>query len=68
MTHVSLVPWDDPVAGKLRDAQQAELRALYGEDDIEHDMVGGGFGENASQAGDHAAGVADRPAPSTQKK
>lgn len=40
MTHVSLVPWDDPVAGKLRDAQQAELRALYGEDDIEHDMVG----------------------------
>ncbi|WP_426593271.1 GNAT family N-acetyltransferase [Cellulomonas sp. McL0617] len=37
---LSLVDWDDPAATRLRDAQQAELRDLYGEDDIEHDLTG----------------------------
>ncbi|WP_309134135.1 GNAT family N-acetyltransferase [Cellulomonas sp.] len=37
---VDVVPWDDPDARLLRDAQQAELRERYGEDDIGHDMTG----------------------------
>ncbi|MFC8192321.1 GNAT family N-acetyltransferase [Cellulomonas sp. NPDC057328] len=37
---VTAVPWDDPDARRLRDAQQAELRERYGEDDIGHDMTG----------------------------
>lgn len=37
---VDVVPWDDPDARALRDAQQAELRERYGEDDIGHDMTG----------------------------
>ncbi len=37
---LSLVSWDDPDAKQLRDAQQAELRALYGEEDLGHDMTG----------------------------
>ena len=30
---LTTVPWDDPDAARLRDAMQAELRALYGDDD-----------------------------------
>jgi GNAT superfamily N-acetyltransferase len=37
---ISVVDWDDPAAKSLRDAQQAELKDLYGEDDIGHDMTG----------------------------
>lgn len=37
---VDVVAWDDPDARALRDAQQAELRERYGEDDIGHDMTG----------------------------
>jgi GNAT superfamily N-acetyltransferase len=35
-----LVDWDDPDAARLRGAQQAELRELYGDDDIGHAMTG----------------------------
>ena len=35
-----LVDWDDPDAARLRAAQQAELLALYGEEDIGHAMTG----------------------------
>lgn len=38
--HVTEVGWADPDATRLRDAQQAELRDRYGEDDIGHDMAG----------------------------
>lgn len=34
------VAWDDPETTRLRDAQQAELRDRYGEDDIGHTMAG----------------------------
>lgn len=34
------VPWGDPEFAALRTAQQAELRARYGGDDIGHDMTG----------------------------
>ena len=34
------VAWDDPEATRLRDAQQAELRDRYGDDDIGHTMSG----------------------------
>jgi GNAT superfamily N-acetyltransferase len=34
------VAWDDPEATRLRDAQQAELRERYGDDDIGHTMSG----------------------------
>jgi GNAT superfamily N-acetyltransferase len=34
--------WDDPDVAALRTAQQAELRALYGDDDIGHEMTGDG--------------------------
>ena len=37
---VDLVDWDDPDATRLRDAQQAELRERYGDDDIGHTMTG----------------------------
>jgi GNAT superfamily N-acetyltransferase len=37
---VDLVAWDHPDAGRLRDAQQAELRERYGDDDIGHEMTG----------------------------
>ena len=37
---ISVVDWDDPAAKLLRDAQQAELKDLYGEEDIGHDMTG----------------------------
>lgn len=37
---LSLVPWDDDAAARLRAEQQAELRDRYGEDDIGHDMTG----------------------------
>lgn len=37
---IHLVGWDDPAAKQLRDAQQAELKDLYGEDDIGHEMTG----------------------------
>jgi GNAT superfamily N-acetyltransferase len=37
---VDLVDWDDPDATRLRDAQQVELRELYGDDDIGHGMTG----------------------------
>ncbi len=37
---VDLVDWDDPDATRLRDAQQVELRDLYGDDDIGHGMAG----------------------------
>jgi GNAT superfamily N-acetyltransferase len=37
---VDLVEWDDPDATRLRDAQQVELRELYGDDDIGHGMTG----------------------------
>ena len=40
MTQIDLVSWDDPVATRLRDAQQRELADLYGEPDIGHDMTG----------------------------
>ncbi|WP_028050448.1 GNAT family N-acetyltransferase [Cellulomonas sp. URHD0024] len=36
---ISLVTWDDPAAQTLRDAQQRELRELYGDDDIGHEMT-----------------------------
>jgi len=39
-TTLALVDWDDPDAARLRTAQQDELRALYGEDDIGHTMTG----------------------------
>lgn len=34
------VTWDHPDATRLRDAQQAELRDRYGDDDIGHTMTG----------------------------
>lgn len=34
------VPWDDPAAHALREAQQDELHERYGEDDIGRDMSG----------------------------
>jgi GNAT superfamily N-acetyltransferase len=37
---LTLVDWDDPDALRLRTAQQAELLALYGEEDIGHEMTG----------------------------
>ncbi|HEX7806012.1 MAG TPA: GNAT family N-acetyltransferase [Cellulomonas sp.] len=37
---IDLVDWDDPEATRLRVAQQAELRDLYGDDDIGHTMTG----------------------------
>ena len=37
---VDLVDWEDPDATRLRDAQQVELRDLYGDDDIGHGMTG----------------------------
>ncbi|CAN5168435.1 hypothetical protein BH11ACT1_BH11ACT1_16620 [soil metagenome] len=37
---LDLVDWDDPDATRLRDAQQVELRELYGDDDIGHTMTG----------------------------
>lgn len=37
---VDVVAWDHPDVVRLRDAQQAELRDRYGEDDIGHDMTG----------------------------
>jgi GNAT superfamily N-acetyltransferase len=37
---VDLVDWVDPDATRLRDAQQAELRERYGDDDIGHGMTG----------------------------
>jgi GNAT superfamily N-acetyltransferase len=37
---ISVVDWDDPASKRLRDAQQAELKDLYGEDDIGHEMTG----------------------------
>lgn len=37
---VETVPWAHPEATALRDAQQAELRARYGADDIGADMTG----------------------------
>ncbi|HEX5333908.1 MAG TPA: GNAT family N-acetyltransferase [Cellulomonas sp.] len=37
---IDLVDWDDPDATRLRVAQQAELRELYGDDDIGHTMTG----------------------------
>jgi GNAT superfamily N-acetyltransferase len=37
-----LATWDDPGVAALRTAQQAELRALYGDDDIGHGMTGDG--------------------------
>ncbi len=37
---LEVVPWDDPDATALRTAQQAELRARYGDDDIGHAMTG----------------------------
>ena len=37
---LDLVGWDEPDAERLRTAQQAELRALYGDDDIGHTMTG----------------------------
>ncbi|MBO3083283.1 GNAT family N-acetyltransferase [Cellulomonas fengjieae] len=39
-TTIELVGWDDPDAARLRTAQQAELRDLYGDDDIGHAMTG----------------------------
>ncbi|KRD44100.1 GCN5 family acetyltransferase [Cellulomonas sp. Root930] len=39
-TSIALVDWDDPDALRLRTAQQAELLALYGEEDIGHEMTG----------------------------
>lgn len=38
-----LATWDDPGVAALRTAQQAELRALYGDDDIGHEMTGDGI-------------------------
>ncbi len=40
---VERVAWDDPDARVLRDAQQAELRARYGDDDVAHAMTGDGI-------------------------
>lgn len=40
---LELVDWDHPDAARLRDAQQAELKSLYGEDDIGHTMTGDGI-------------------------
>ena len=40
MTALHLVGWDDEDFAALRNSQQAELRALYGDDDIGHDMAG----------------------------
>ncbi|MFI2754105.1 GNAT family N-acetyltransferase [Cellulomonas sp. P22] len=37
---VALVAWDDPEFAALRTAQQAELRELYGDDDLGHAMTG----------------------------
>ncbi|WP_315098601.1 GNAT family N-acetyltransferase [uncultured Cellulomonas sp.] len=37
---LTLVDWDDPDALRLRTAQQAELLALYGEEDLGHEMTG----------------------------
>lgn len=37
---VDVVSWDHPDVVRLRDAQQAELRDRYGEDDIGHEMTG----------------------------
>ncbi|MDQ0374993.1 GNAT family N-acetyltransferase [Cellulomonas humilata] len=39
-TSITLVDWDDPDALRLRTAQQAELLALYGEEDIGASMTG----------------------------
>ena len=39
-TSITLVDWDDPDALRLRTAQQAELLALYGEEDIGAAMTG----------------------------
>jgi GNAT superfamily N-acetyltransferase len=39
-TSIELVDWDDPDALRLRTAQQAELLALYGEEDIGAAMTG----------------------------
>ena len=38
-----LASWDDGDVAALRTAQQAELRALYGDDDIGHEMTGDGI-------------------------
>ncbi len=38
-----LASWDDPDVAALRTAQQAELRVLYGDDDIGHGMTGDGI-------------------------
>ena len=43
MTQAGLVGWDHPDAAVLRAAQQAELRELYGDDDIGHEMTGDGI-------------------------
>ncbi len=43
VTSVELVSWDHPAAASLRTAQQAELRARYGDDDAGHDMTGDGI-------------------------
>ena len=40
---VVVVPWDDEQATRLRTAQQAELRARYGDDDTGHTMTGDGI-------------------------
>ncbi|HEY0120110.1 MAG TPA: GNAT family N-acetyltransferase [Cellulomonas sp.] len=42
MTAVLRVGWDDPDVAVLRTVQQAELRELYGDDDIGHTMTGDG--------------------------
>ncbi len=40
MTTAHAAGWDHPDVAALRAAQQAELRALYGDDDIGHEMTG----------------------------
>ncbi|UCN15375.1 GNAT family N-acetyltransferase [Cellulomonas iranensis] len=40
---VERVAWDDADARVLRDEQQAELRARYGDDDVGHAMTGDGI-------------------------
>ena len=42
MTTAHATSWDHPEVAALRAAQQAELRALYGDDDIGHEMTGDG--------------------------
>lgn len=43
MITAHLASWDDADVAELRAAQQAELRALYGADDIGHEMSGDGI-------------------------